>query len=469
MAFPLTEHRPLIGIVSSRLGRPVERRREWFYLLDRVMQRAFAEKAILLVAPKTTCEPWVSRAAELYGLDSVAFNVAEGDAAIVKSADVLFALRVRKNGNIYRLLMDHLSGSEVPVYVGINGDKEDASKDLMQSGAIGWYCSSASGGWSDSSTRDSEEHCTTICKVTYSESVDPSLLGIGAANDIGGSSDFLVHCTRGSGGRRASQTENEWRDSVLLGSAGSKLLNAGEVLCEIIRSGYLKGAPLSRTTGPVVCFSACDLQSLLRQRTFRPHRCRWDYEPYGIAIRKEVLVRCGGMPVIYGDKAVAQHCDGKDQWRFQAVGQTYDWTREKEWRIRGSLQISGIRKEDALIFVPTPEWSSRVEPISPWPVIVAGESSWATGKIKTPHSPYAIERRYNGDVQFTKTPYLLEHHVEPGYRRRNAISAKALQVDRKRGIATSHRGGAAGHGRPVAPIGTPLSARRSDRSLRFAR
>ncbi len=162
---------------------------------------------------------------------------------------------------------------------------------------------------------------------------------------------WLIHCTRGRVGRWPDETERQYRDSMLLGTASSAQRGPLDALTRIVRSGRIvAGARASNHGYPVVCFSALSLQRLLESRCFRPHLGRWDYEPYGVAIRTSSAQKQGVQPVIYGKKSDRARLPEEDQFRFHPQGTTYDWGREREWRSRRSIDLGSIDREDVRVF-----------------------------------------------------------------------------------------------------------------------
>jgi len=139
----------------------------------------------------------------------------------------------------------------------------------------------------------------------------------------------------------------------------------------MIRRRLVRGSALRRCSGPVVCLAAVGLKQFLARRTFRPHRSRWDYEPYGLAIRREAVERLGGQPVVYAESLSAAALPTSQRWRFQAIGKTYDWREEQEWRIAGSLDLSQFAADELVVFVGDLAAAEIVAPLSPWPVILA--------------------------------------------------------------------------------------------------
>ena len=129
---------------------------------------------------------------------------------------------------------------------------------------------------------------------------------------------------------------------------------------------------------PVVCFSSCSLESLLSQRTYRPHLHRWDYEPFGIAIRKDAAVRAGLRPAIYGQPAKRESLADHDRYRFQAIGNTFDWTREREWRSLGDVDLSRFDSNDVRVFVPESSLASSLGTHFPVSVVALESESART-------------------------------------------------------------------------------------------
>ncbi len=100
----------------------------------------------------------------------------------------------------------------------------------------------------------------------------------------------------------------------------------------------------------MVCFSALPLKELLQRRCFRPQLGRWDYEPYGIAIRLSVAKRLGIQPVIYGDTKDRALLPAEDQFRFHPIGKTFDWREEREWRSSESVNLAAMNPDDIRVF-----------------------------------------------------------------------------------------------------------------------
>ena len=113
----------------------------------------------------------------------------------------------------------------------------------------------------------------------------------------------------------------------------------------------IAGAVTSHREFKVVCFTEVPLPEILRRRTYRSHLHRWDYEPFGIAVRKSAAMRIGIQPVIYSDNKESHSLLPQDRYRYQAKGEKNDWTKEREWRAHGDVDLDRLSPEDVIIFV----------------------------------------------------------------------------------------------------------------------
>ncbi|MFH1114501.1 MAG: hypothetical protein V1792_11320 [Pseudomonadota bacterium] len=172
----------------------------------------------------------------------------------------------------------------------------------------------------------------------------------------------LVHYTRSCPGPWPGQTMAEYCRSLIAGH-GDAAHTAFDTLIRILREGLIRGSSrMIRGTVPVVSFTEClppDLFPLIKWRT---GLARWSFEPYGIAVEKEVLLKLGARRVVYGDEKVYESLPPEERYRFQLLGSAgKDWSGEREWRLRGNLDIKNIEREDMVVVVRTMREAASVE------------------------------------------------------------------------------------------------------------
>lgn len=128
---------------------------------------------------------------------------------------------------------------------------------------------------------------------------------------------------------------------------------------------------------PMVSFTAVPLAEYPEMRVFRPHRGRWDFEPYGICVRQSWIQVRGGRPVYYGDKMAWDPLPESDRPFFQlrrseisGDKRAIDWSLEREWRLAGDVDLTDLGAEDGVLFVPRQAEAERLASMSRWPVVV---------------------------------------------------------------------------------------------------
>lgn len=367
---------PQFAIVCSRLGRDLSRRRKAFWFLQRAVLEARAIGARLRIVPGTAAEPWVRRAAQLF---QVPLTVAEPsgaetiDQAMVGPADRVFAIWTRRGGTIARLLQRRAAeAAAATTWLAVHEhDRECAAAGLRSPAIVQWYASSTC-----HPTEQLEEPAASSAaggaRVDRGGPPD-RLIEPGRLIDLPASiqwSDYLVHCTRGRSGPLPGQSESQYADEILLGGAGALPADPLQTLRRILTVGWLCGsARVTQAAYPIVCWSAVPLPELLRRRTFRAHLGRWDYEPFGIAIRRRAAERLGILPAIYGAAGDKNALPDDQRWRYQAAGRTGGWQAEREWRHRGSLALQRLGPDEAFVFVAGADAARSLAADSGWPVV----------------------------------------------------------------------------------------------------
>jgi hypothetical protein len=232
--------------------------------------------------------------------------------------------------------------------VAIAPDATCAAPDLITAGAIGWFYSAPArnpGGETAARLASENDQWTRT------------------------DGQWLIHCTRGPRANWPQETERQYRDSILIGNDESAHRQPIDALCRIVRTGRLIAASTATTKSyPVVCFSELSLAELLSRRCFRPQLGRWDYEPYGVAIRRSAAESRGIKPVIYGEPSVRWTLPEQERFRFHPNGKTYDWRAEKEWRADDTVDLATFERSDVRLFAADCMESRRRLAGCGWPV-----------------------------------------------------------------------------------------------------
>ncbi|TWU48210.1 hypothetical protein [Rubripirellula reticaptiva] len=364
--------RTLVAVTSSRLGHDVFLHQRVCQFLCRSMLDCRDLGGAVVVARGSAIEPWTVRAAALFDVPLVTVSVDDSvadvridceelsrDAAVIAIADRVDAIHVRRGGNVETCLRKRLSLSrDASTRVAIMGGRKDAANRLITDGAIGWYLAGRNSSLPQTSTAES-----TLAGPPPTKSSSPD------ADWSRTDGQWLIHCTRSRHGPWPGETESQYQDSVLVDHPAATHRGPIDALERIVRSQCLIASAVATTRSePVVCFSALPLADILQRRCFRPHLGRWDYEPFGVAVRKQVLAAMGGRPVIYGEPESRRKLAPADRFLFQAAGNTYDWRAEREWRINTTVQLGTLSADDVRVFASDSPTARQALTKSPWPV-----------------------------------------------------------------------------------------------------
>ncbi len=190
----------------------------------------------------------------------------------------------------------------------------------------------------------------------------------------------LWHSTRRHEGPWAGQTADEFLDELLF-ERPERDRSALATLRRILSERRLRASSMAiRGGAAAVCFSAAPLHERPSMRVFRAHRGRWDAEPFGIAIRAELLAARGARPVIYGDETVWERLPEPERPWFQRrttrAGKTpIDWSLEQEWRLPSDLWLDELPADEVRVFVPDEATAKRIAGECPWPVMTLNDAT----------------------------------------------------------------------------------------------
>ncbi len=163
---------------------------------------------------------------------------------------------------------------------------------------------------------------------------------------------WIVHWTRSSHGQWPAEKAWEfYRD--LVNHPESYVRSARETLRRILTEQLIRGSSWKLPGGQkAVALTSLPPEESVSLMRWRKRFVRFSFEPYGVAIGQDVLVRMGAREIRYEKKDSAS---SQDSLFVQSPGEKADWTKEKEWRIRGDIELDRIDEGDYFAIVPFEE------------------------------------------------------------------------------------------------------------------
>lgn len=321
------------------------------------------------------------------------------DRAIFTLAHRLVALSIRPQGIVAELLGRRLRDERFPVgtvSIRLPSGQPIANREWLDQQAVGWYLptrlySSSSG----------SKHRVVAAGCSATDSSVAVSQWTAHASLWRDSSDYLLHCVRGDD---AQAFRNGQVEAVLDAVAQGELkpYSPYEVLMKVLASQRLRASgKLLRTGTSAVSFTAVPLLELMNRRRYQAHLGRWDWEPYGLMMRRDVLERLGARPVIYGDEDLFEHLDAGDRHFFQparrrsARSESEHWQAEEEWRLLDDVRLSELPHGSLVLFVETAAQAQALAAHGPWPVIYLQAD-------RTQRSPTAAKRRRHSSARTNK-------------------------------------------------------------------
>ncbi len=166
--------------------------------------------------------------------------------------------------------------------------------------------------------------------------------------------EALFHYTRSCHGPWPGQSYHEYITSLLAGRPESSHSAFETILRIALEQRIRASGAMIRGNFPVVSFTEVPPNELEKIRIWRTGVYRWTLEPYGLVIKRITLALKGGRRVHYGslDSHQSLQDDEKHLFQISRTGK-YDWSREKEWRIKGDLDIKELPADDWAFVLPT--------------------------------------------------------------------------------------------------------------------
>ncbi len=303
------------------------------------------------------------------------------DRLLMTVADRLLVFYLRRRGKLLPLIRRRLEDPAwrpQTTYLALGPQlvPRDIGDELLAAGAVGWVLRKESSDPRPTNILSADPDLAQRCGATSSGQARHASSRIirSVPEDAG---IYLTHCTRAAHGPWPDQAADEFISELILSeeivdrtalATLRRILNQQQILAT---SNGIRGGQA------LVSFTAIPLGELSRYRTFRVHRGRWDFEPYGICIRSDYLRQAGARPVCYGDHDQWEALAPADRPFFQRqfslnskTGVSIDWSCEREWRILDHLDLSQVDDASAFVFVPSIEEAQRLQPGCRWRIVV---------------------------------------------------------------------------------------------------
>lgn len=292
------------------------------------------------------------------------------DRLLLAAADRILLLSVRAGGGVHRLAADHLDDVErrhVPLLIA--HDASAVISDLEARGhgsVVRWIVARRS---EPPASPPQEDPGAFECG-------EPPVAAV-HRGPLESPDEWLCHWTRARPGPWPDESAEDWLDELIL-DCESADHSAISTLWRIVACGrLLASADGIRGGEPVVAWTAVPLSEFRSRRIWRKHRQRYDFECCGVAVRRCELQTRGAEPVIYGGESEWRQLSDRDRFRFQpataeqtASRTPIDWTQEREWRLRGDVDLKALPTDAVCLFVPTERSARAARLVSPWPVLV---------------------------------------------------------------------------------------------------
>ncbi len=182
--------------------------------------------------------------------------------------------------------------------------------------------------------------------------------------------DYLTHWTRTTINPWPGESKAEFCRSLAEASGGYSHDGYG-TLCRILRDKRIFASDKFIKGGfEVVSLTELPPWELSKMIKWRSRLLRWTFEPYGIAVKRDVLEGLGARKVIYGHDYQYRFLQGEDRAYFQSAGRDgNDWREEKEWRFPEDIDLKLFSPDDVKVIVHTFDEAEELGEWSPFPVV----------------------------------------------------------------------------------------------------
>ena len=381
---------PTVAVVMSRLRRLVVPDEPWLCALRGTLRKIAVDRSKLVVADGTAGTDFVRHCALRLNVGCQAIEVSNDghssgdeiplrDRALIAAADTVYVLQLRPAGNLYRLLTERIEQQRGGiVLVDLPGLQPDLIKDeLHKAGAKIWRPTTEE-------LRPLDTVSPSVEKNHFGDPlIRPHIYEIVPFPSAEGWA-FLAHTTRACPGPWPDESFEQYADSLVESHPEADHSTLSTLRRIVGQKRLIASGKTIRGGCPTVSFTSCPLENLPALHRYRTHRVRWDFESYGLCLRRSWLQSHGVRPVRYGDEALWQSLTEDERPFFQlAVGESgIDWTVEEEWRAVGDVSLQELTSDDVILFVPDFESAKSLASVTTWPITL-----WPGQVEPKPHPP----------------------------------------------------------------------------------
>jgi len=185
---------------------------------------------------------------------------------------------------------------------------------------------------------------------------------------------YVVHWTSSSNGPWPNETSSDFYSSVL--QSKDEYTHSGlNTLLNILRTRTIFGSDAHmKSKNRCVAFSGLHPTEAIRLMKLRRRYMRFTFEPYGIAIDRELAQRIGVKPVVYGTPEDFTKLDEERKPYFQNEGaRGGQWRDEDEHRFVGNLELSTVPSKMMAVIVKDSTEIERAEKLCNCDIVVLSE------------------------------------------------------------------------------------------------
>jgi len=111
---------------------------------------------------------------------------------------------------------------------------------------------------------------------------------------------------------------------------------------------------------PGVSFTSLGLDEVLPLMRWRQRYLRYSLEPFGLAIGRDIAEALGARPVEYLERGQLSR-DREERFFQQSRGERTLWSAEREWRLRGDLNLRSLDPGEILLLAADPPAAAQLQ------------------------------------------------------------------------------------------------------------